>query len=96
MPAAPQRNHRVHITVSGRVQGVGFRYFTQKKALANNVTGWVKNLPDGRVHAVLEGYENDVAEVINLCRRGPEHAAVEHMEISVEQPTGEFSTFTIR
>ena len=55
---------RVEITVSGRVQGVGFRWHTQRVASSLRLTGWVKNLPDGRVHLVCEGTEGDFRHIL--------------------------------
>ena len=60
--------------VSGRVQGVGFRYFTQDAALREGVTGWVRNLPDGRVEALVEG-EEAVTRLERALRSGPRGAA---------------------
>ena len=86
---------RVRLLISGRVQGVFFRDSTRQQALQHNVTGWVRNLPDGRVEAVLEGEEEAVAAVARWCRHGPPGAFVERVEERRETPTGQFSTFTI-
>ncbi len=87
---------RVHVFVSGFVQGIFFRYETRKMAYRRNVTGWVRNLSDGRVEAVFEGEKRDVDEMIAFCRRGPEGAVIKDVEISWEEPTGEFRDFQIR
>lgn len=90
------RKVRLHIYVQGIVQGVGFRYGLRRVALYNRVSGWVKNLPDGRVEAVLEGEEKAVRRVLNWCRRGPLLARVNRI-IAFEEPyTGEFKSFKIR
>ncbi len=86
---------RAHVLVSGRVQGVFFRHETRLKALRNNVTGWVRNLPDGRVEAIFEGEKETVEAMIEFCRRGPPGAMVENVEIKWEKPTGEFKDFKI-
>lgn len=87
---------RVHVTITGMVQGVFFRAKTRNEAIRNNVTGWVKNLPDGRVEAVFEGRPEDVDRVVGWCRIGPSLAEVKGVE-SVEEPyTGAFTDFTIR
>jgi len=87
---------RVRVTISGMVQGVFFRAKTRNEAIRNNVTGWVKNLPDGRVEAVLEGRPVDVDRVVGWCRIGPIQEEVKGVE-SVEEPyTGAFADFTIR
>lgn len=77
---------RRHVWVSGRVQGVFFRAATVKAAKANGVSGWVRNLPDGRVEAVFEGPAESVEAAVSWCRHGPEHAVVDHVEIVDEEP----------
>lgn len=62
---------RFHILVSGRVQGVGYRYFTKEKATKYNCAGWVKNLPDGRVEAEIQGPEDNVLQLLSELRKGP-------------------------
>ena len=86
---------RVHIYVSGRVQGVFYRSNTRKKALELGLKGWVRNLPDGRVEAVVEGEENQVDRLIQWCRRGPPSAVVTGLEVEKETPKGEFETFRV-
>ncbi|MEM2273131.1 MAG: acylphosphatase, partial [Candidatus Bathyarchaeia archaeon] len=81
---------------SGRVQGVFFRHETKLKAMQNNVTGWVRNLPDGRVEAVFEGDKEAVEAMIEFCQRGPPGAKVENVEVIWENPTNEFKDFRIR
>ncbi len=87
---------RAHIYVSGRVQGVFFRASMQEVALRNGVTGWVRNLPDGRVEAVLEGPCDAVKRVIEWAHRGPPLARVENVEVEWEPYRGEYSGFKIR
>lgn len=87
---------RAHVFVSGLVQGVFFRHETRLKAIRNNVTGWVRNLPDGRVEAIFEGEKENVEAMIEFCRRGPPGAMVEKVEVIWENPTGEFKDFKIR
>ncbi len=86
---------RAHIFISGRVQGVFFRYRTQDVAMDHNVKGWVRNLPDGRVEAVLEGEKDDVEKVIEFCKVGPPGARVTNLEIEWEPYKGEFKNFQI-
>lgn len=86
---------RRHLLISGRVQGVCFRYYTRQAAQNNGVTGWVRNLPDGRVEAVFEGAEQAVTATLNWCRQGPEHARVDQIDICELPATGEFSDFQI-
>lgn len=87
---------RAHIYVSGIVQGVFFRATMREVARRNGVTGWVRNLPDGRVEAVLEGPEEAVKRVIEWAHRGPPLARVERVEVHWERYRGEFDDFTIR
>lgn len=87
---------RIHIWVSGRVQGVSFRYFVKNSADALGVMGWVRNLPDGRVEAVLEGNEHEVSEMIKQCRIGPGGAHVKEIKVHEEQYINEFNSFEIR
>ncbi len=86
---------RVHIYVSGRVQGVGFRFFTIRVAKDLNLKGFVKNLPDGRVEIVAEGDAESLARLIEAVRRGPRLARVDNIEVKWETPTGEFKGFYI-
>ncbi len=87
---------RAHVCVSGRVQGVFFRSETQDEAVRHDVTGWVRNLPGGRVEAVFEGEKENVDKLIEFCRRGPLGACVAKVEVSWETCTGEFKNFKIR
>jgi len=87
---------RVHVYVSGRVQGVFFRYETRREARKRNVKGWVRNLPDGRVEALFEGEEEKVLELIEFCKHGPPGARVTNVEVEWGEYTGEFKDFYIR
>ncbi len=86
---------RAHIFVSGTVQGVYFRQNTKEVATRHNVTGWVRNLPDGRVEAILEGDESDVNKVIEWCHVGPPKAKVTDVNVKFDNYTGEFADFVI-
>jgi acylphosphatase len=72
----------VHVRVSGRVQGVFFRAFTQEKATEFGIKGWVRNIPGGGVEAVLEGERQKVGEMLGLLKAGPEGAMVLGIELS--------------
>jgi acylphosphatase len=87
---------RVHVLVSGRVQGVFFRGATHAKMRALGLSGWVRNLADGRVEAVVEGDDARVEQALAFLRRGPPHAVVEHVELRDEPCTGERSEFELR
>ena len=85
----------VHLTVSGRVQGVGFRWFVLQEAEATGVTGWVRNLPDGRVEVWVEGSTDAVQAMEQAVGRGPRHARVTEVERRQETPTGRFREFGV-
>jgi acylphosphatase len=87
---------RVHVVISGRVQGVFFRASTAEKADELGLTGWVKNTPDEHVEAVFEGEESAVDEMLAWCHRGPPHAKVIKVSADIEPFTGEFTEFSIR
>ena len=74
--------------VSGRVQGVGFRYSCVAEARAIGVAGWVRNLPDGRVEVHVEGDEDEVAQLLAWLHQGPPFADVSQVEISEADPMG--------
>ena len=84
------------LLISGLVQGVGFRYFAQNAAIREGVTGWVQNLPDGRVEAYVEGEESAVARVERVLRSGPSRAQVERVQVSTEDASGTLKGFNIR
>jgi len=88
-------NIRAHIFIKGKVQGVFYRDWTLQKARALGLTGWVKNLEDGRVEAVFEGSKQKVTEIVENCREGSVLAKVEHVDALWEVATGEFSSFGI-
>jgi acylphosphatase len=81
--------------VSGRVQGVGFRYFAQDIANREGVSGQVRNLPDGRVEVVAEGDEESLGRLEAALWRGPSHARVESVDIESTHPSGRVTGFMI-
>ncbi len=87
---------RARVYVSGMVQGVFFRSETRDEASRRGVTGWVRNLRDGRGEAFFEGEKDKVAELIEFCRRGPRGARVTRIDVSWETYKGEFQDFTVR
>ena len=86
---------RAHIRVTGRVQGVFFRQTTAQEASLLCVTGWVRNLPNGDVEAVVEGEPERVDRLIAWCHHGPPAARVDGVSVSWETVTGEFTRFSI-
>lgn len=87
---------RVHLYISGRVQGVYYRKNAQQEALKRGLKGWVKNLPDRRVEAVVEGEEEQVEDFIRWCWKGPPLSIVRGVETQRQPPTGGFETFDVR
>ena len=86
---------RAHVYVSGRVQGVFFRESTREKAEDLGLSGWVRNLPDGRVEAVFEGDPERVRALVAWCEEGPSSAEVESVFAEDELPEG-LSGFEVR
>jgi acylphosphatase len=86
---------RVHLFISGKVQGVFFRQAMKVTAKKNHVTGWVKNLKDGRVEAVIEGEDLNVSNVVEWCHAGPANARVEDVVIKNEKFKDEFTKFDV-
>lgn len=88
-------NVRVRAYVSGRVQGVFFRSSVADLATQLGVTGWVRNLSDGRVEVLFEGERGAVEKVVEYCRRGPPGAHVRDLDLNWEDWHGEFARFEI-
>jgi len=86
---------RVHATIAGRVQGVFFRASCAEAARRRDLSGWVRNLPDGRVEAVFQGPDADVDALVDWCRIGPPRATVESVE-TVEEPLSGENGFHVR
>ncbi len=86
---------RIRIIVAGKVQGVFFRQALKVMAKKNDVFGWVKNLSDGRVEAVLEGDQEKVSRLVEWSHGGPANARVEDVEIHNEKFSGEFLKFDV-
>lgn len=86
-----------HLIISGRVQGVGFRYFTYRNAKELRLKGWVKNLRDGTVETVFTGDAENVYKMIEHLKEGPASARVENIEdVEVNADTDSFNDFTIK
>lgn len=75
-----------HVLISGRVQGVAFRYWTEQEAAARGLVGWVRNLYDGRVEAVFQGPEAAVEAMVLACHRGPRMARVDRVAVAEAAP----------
>jgi len=87
---------RFHAVVSGRVQGVNFRYFTLRAAKDLDLTGWVRNRFNGDVELIAEGPQDALNALLEAVRQGPSASRVENVEAEWEQAMGEFSKFKVR
>ena len=86
---------RIHLVIRGLVQGVSYRASARAEALRLQLTGWVRNLPNGDVEALAEGPRSRLEQFVAWCRRGPDEAHVESVKEEAAAPTGEFSTFAV-
>ena len=86
---------RAEIRITGHVQGVLFRYYTEMRAEELTLGGTVRNLRDGGVHIVCEGEEEEIKKLIEWCERGPEGAVVESVDVTWKEYTGEFKYFRV-
>lgn len=84
-----------HILVEGEVQGVGFRSFAQRHATRLRLTGYAKNLPDGRVEVEVEGDREKIEELIQRLRQGPSLSRVAEVGVSWKEPSNRFGDFLI-
>lgn len=97
--SSAQENNKktsVRLSVNGKVQGVYFRLNMQQVAKENSVFGWVRNLADGRVEALLEGSKTNVDKVIEWSKKGPENARVDDLKIDYLEYEGKYVDFVIQ
>lgn len=87
---------RLSARITGRVQGVGFRNFTQMRARQLGLTGWVRNEEDGSVRLVAEGPRGALEDLFDAVREGPRMGRVEDIEADWNDPTEEFEVFQVR
>ena len=87
---------RLHLIISGRVQGVFFRAQTKDVARTLGLTGWVSNLPDGGVETLAEGEKETLEKFLEWCKHGPPSASVSNISIKWGEADGEFKSFEIR
>lgn len=87
---------RLHATVKGWVQGVGFRYFVLETAVQLGLSGWVRNCWDGRVEVLAEGEKSLLEDLLVALQRGPRVAHVSDVEVEWRAATGEFNGFNVR
>ena len=86
---------RVHVLIDGLVQGVAYRFFAEKYASRLGVTGWVRNLPDGRVEVLAEGSAERIETLLERLKEGPSLARVDVFDVRREPATAEFKDFRI-
>lgn len=87
---------RWYMLISGRVQGVYYRASTEQKAVSLGLTGYARNLSDGRVEVVAEGPEARLSDLKAWCEDGPPEARVDSVDVTAQEPTGEFTGFAVR
>jgi acylphosphatase len=91
----PSGHSALHLIIKGRVQGVGFRYFTQEAAQTLKLQGWVKNLPDGSVEALAEGPKAVLEDFLKRLHQGPPLSRVESCRTNWVPPRGEWNGFEV-
>jgi acylphosphatase len=87
---------RLHATIEGRVQGVGYRAFVEQNAFSLGLTGWVRNRWDGSVEVLVEGERPNLEKLLAALYRGPRSANVSNIQIEWQPATGEFGRFSVR
>ena len=95
MKTPSNKRRRVHLTIKGYVQGVGFRFFTLQNGTQLRLNGWVRNKFNGNVEVLAEGSEKDLYALIQEIRRGPPSAEVQDVEIAWEEPKDDLPPFTV-
>jgi len=86
---------RAHVIIFGMVQGVGFRFETIMQARSLGINGWVMNTANGAVEAIFEGDRNNVENLIAWCKKGPNGAIVNNVDVELQKYKGEFKDFDI-
>lgn len=91
-----EETKRLHATVHGRVQGVGFRWFVMESARDIDITGWVRNRYNGTVEVVAEGCQEELAKLEKALNQGPRSSNVTRVDAHYHQATGEFPGFKVK
>jgi acylphosphatase len=87
---------QLHAIIQGRVQGVSFRYYTQRRADELGVVGWVRNLPDGSVEVTAEGTTEQLEQLLAFLHQGPDAARVTGVDVAWHPAFNQFDFFAIR
>jgi acylphosphatase len=87
---------RAYVIVSGIVQGVGYRYFAQRRGASLGLSGYVRNLPDGTVEALIEGDEESLYQMLAQLRRGPSGGRVDGVSVEWLEYEGDMHSFSVR
>ncbi len=90
------RSYRLHATVEGHVQGVGFRYFVMDLAVLYKVTGWVRNTHEGNVEVLAEGDREDLELMLDKLRKGPRSGFVTNVSYQWEPASNQFTSFSVK
>lgn len=94
MSSLPEK--RLHARVTGRVQGVGFRYYVMSSAVELDLLGWVRNRRDGSVEVVAEGNLDALRSLMRALQQGPRSSAVQEVKADLQTASGEFDSFYVR
>lgn len=86
---------RARLIITGLVQGVGFRSYTRNNAKSLGLKGYVRNTKSGKLEVVVEGYEKQIDDLLDLLHKGPFHSQVENIEVVWEEPENKFKDFTV-
>jgi acylphosphatase len=92
----PQASSRLHVSVTGRVQNVGFRAHVEYGARQLGLTGWVRNVGYDKVEAVAEGPRDKLERLAEIVIAGPRGSRVDESQVEWQEPTGEFTYFIVR
>lgn len=95
MKNSPHVPSCAHVVITGRVQGVGYRYFAQARALEHGLVGWVRNLPKGDVECLAEGTPSAIEAWIEQLKKGPPLSRVKAVNVVARPPTDQYSDFVI-
>lgn len=91
-----EAKNQLHAWVQGKVQGVGFRLYVRQRAIDLPVSGWVRNLNDGRVELLVEGSRPDLESLLTALRQGPRGSQVSDVQVEWAEPSGGLQGFSVK